>query len=201
MSEWWTYRISDFLMVAPATWWRQVELHNTGHGPWPGVAFGAGLAVALGSWRGRARDERLALFALGIAWAWIGWAFYAERLAEIHLAAPWLAAACYVQAGLLAIAGAWPVGAPAERPPSGTRRVALAFAALVVLGYPWIGVIAGRPLAQAEVVGWMPDPTAWATLAWMLALTHRAAWQRAVLVILPIAFAAAGLFHHATMAR
>ena len=200
MSEWWTYRISDFLMVAPATWWRQVELHNGEHGPGPWLALGAGLAVAVAFWRGRARDESLALAALAIAWAWIGWAFYARRVAEIHLAAPWLAAACYVQAGLLLIASARPIATPAERPPSGTRRVALVAGALVVLGYPWIGLLAGRPLAQAEVVGWMPDPTAWATLAWMLALTHRAAWQRAVLVLLPIFFAAAGLFHHATMA-
>ena len=35
MSEWWTYRISDFLMFAPATYWRLVELHNTQHGPGP----------------------------------------------------------------------------------------------------------------------------------------------------------------------
>ena len=200
MSEWWTYRISDFLMVAPATWWRQVELHNGEHGAGPWLAFAAGLAVAVAFWRGRARDERIALAALSLAWAWIGWAFYAQRLAELHLAAPWLAAACYAQAGLLAIAGAWPVSAAPERPPSGGRRAALVVGALVVLGYPWIGVLAGRPLAQTEVVGWMPDPTAWATLAWMLALTHRAAWQRLVLALLPTAFAAAGLFHHATMA-
>lgn len=80
------------------------------------------------------------------------------------------------------------------------RRVALALGGLVVIGYPWLGTLAGRPLAQAEVAGWMPDPTAWATLAWMLALTHRAAWQRAPLTVLPVGFAAAGLFHHATMA-
>ena len=28
MSEWWTYRPSDFLMFAPRTYWRLFELHN-----------------------------------------------------------------------------------------------------------------------------------------------------------------------------
>ena len=28
MSEWWTYRLSDFLMFSGATWYRLLELHN-----------------------------------------------------------------------------------------------------------------------------------------------------------------------------
>lgn len=28
MSEWWTYRLSDFLMFSPATYWRMVERYN-----------------------------------------------------------------------------------------------------------------------------------------------------------------------------
>ena len=28
MSEWWTYRLSDFLLFAPRTYWRQFELLN-----------------------------------------------------------------------------------------------------------------------------------------------------------------------------
>jgi hypothetical protein len=200
MGEWWTYRISDFLMVAPATYWRQVELHNTQHGPGPWLAACAGVAVAIAFWRSRPRDERLALAALGVGWAWIGWAFYAQRLADIHLAAPWLAAACGVQAVLLGIASAWPASAPPERL-CRVRRFALGAGTLVVLAYPWIGVLAGRPWVQSEVAGWMPDPTAWSTLAWIVALTHRPRWQRGVLVVLPIAFVLAGLLHHATMAR
>ena len=33
MSEWWTYRPSDFLMFAPDTYWRLFELHNAAW--WP----------------------------------------------------------------------------------------------------------------------------------------------------------------------
>ena len=108
--------------------------------------------------------------------------------------------ACGVQAVLLVIESAWPALAPPERL-CRARRLALGAGTLVVLAYPWIGVLAGRPWVQSEVVGWMPDPTAWATLAWMVALTHRPRWQRGVLMVLPIAFVLGGLFHHATMAR
>ena len=43
MSEWWTYRLSDFLMFSPRTYYRLFELYNAevwpGH--WVGLSVGA----------------------------------------------------------------------------------------------------------------------------------------------------------------
>ena len=43
MSEWWTYRPSDFLMFAPRTYWRLFELHNEAW--WPAQAIVSVLAA------------------------------------------------------------------------------------------------------------------------------------------------------------
>jgi hypothetical protein len=49
MSEWWTYRLSDFLLFAPNTYYRLFELYNDAI--WPlqlaGLALGAVLLVLL----------------------------------------------------------------------------------------------------------------------------------------------------------
>ncbi len=33
MSEWWTYRLEDFLLFSPRVYWRMFELHN--EAVWP----------------------------------------------------------------------------------------------------------------------------------------------------------------------
>ena len=56
---------------------------------------------------------------------------------------------------------------------------------LVVLavGYPLVGLAAGRALVQTEVVGLAPDPTAIATLG--LLLLARPGWIRLTLSVIP----------------
>ena len=48
------------------------------------------------------------------------------------------------------------------------RSTGLGLFGFAVLGYPWIGVMLGRPLSQAEVFGMAPDPTAIGTLGVLL---------------------------------
>ena len=43
MSEWWTYRPSDFLLFAPRTYYRLVETYNAESWPWQAVALAAAL--------------------------------------------------------------------------------------------------------------------------------------------------------------
>ena len=52
MSEWWTYRLSDFLMFAPRTYYRLFELTNAEVWPLQFVAIIAGLAMLWLVWRG-----------------------------------------------------------------------------------------------------------------------------------------------------
>ena len=55
MSEWWTYRLSDFLMFSPRTYWRLIENYNQAIWPAQVVALAAGLVLLwlAADWRAR----------------------------------------------------------------------------------------------------------------------------------------------------
>lgn len=188
MSDWWSYGLSDFLMFSPQAYWRLVARHNEHW--WPGQALAcaaaAGLPFLLAG--GRMGLQRAALALLALAWAWLAWAFHARSYAEIFIAAPWLAAAATVQSLLLLVAAvALPpsAGAPAHRP-AGLILCALAAA------YPLLAPLTGHAWREAEVFGFMPEPTALATLGALLALGPRGAGVRPLLALLPVLSLALG---------
>lgn len=178
MTEWWTYGLSDFLMFSPEAYWRLVARHNAAW--WPGHVLGlaASLAVVALLWR---QHARAVLVLLATAWAWVGWAFHLQRHAEIFLAARWLAGAFFLQAVLLAIAACLQrdEGAP-KRP-----RVALVFAG-VACAWPLLAPLTGHSWSEAEVFGFMPDPTALLTVAAVLALHAQPLWRRVLLSVVPV---------------
>lgn len=167
MSEWWTYRLSDFLMFSPRTYWRLVELYNLDWWPLHLVALTAGLAsLALVASRKPAALRVMAVL-LAAAWFWVGWAFHWQRYAAINWAAQYAALAFALQALLLLALGLrrGPAASPA---PPGMRRLGWALAAAGLLVYPFTAWMAGRPWLQAEVFGMAPEPTALATLGLLL---------------------------------
>ena len=46
MSEWWTYRLSSFLLFSPHTYGRLIERYNASIWPWQLAGLAAGLAIA-----------------------------------------------------------------------------------------------------------------------------------------------------------
>ena len=172
MTEWWTYRLSDFLMFSPAIYWRMVERMNRELWPLPLVALAVGLVLLVTVATRPGGAPRVVLVVLGVAWAWVGWAFHWQRYAPINWAAEYMAAAFWVQAALLA-------GAPPPRPGHrvpwvpAVRHAGLALALAGLLLYPLLPVVLGRPWAQAEVAGLVPEPTALATLGLLMALQPR----------------------------
>jgi Family of unknown function (DUF6064) len=184
MTEWWTYRLSDFLMFSPAIYWRMVERMNRELWPLPlaMLALGMGLvwlAASRRPWAGKAVAGALA----GV-WLWVGWAFHWQRYAQINWAAEHLAAAFALQGALL-LGAAW-VGKAADAAPGNARSrgIGLALAACGVLAWPFMAVAEGRPMAQAGLFGLMPEPTALATLGLLMA-THLkpAPWLAAIPVL------------------
>jgi hypothetical protein len=190
MSEWWTYRLSDFLMFSPTIYWRLVERYNREVWPLQVPMF---LAGALLFWLSAARHpaaQRVVPAVLAAVWLWVGWAFHWQRYATINWAAQYLAAAFAVQAALL-IGVAMMFGAGGETAATGSRArpLGLLLAAFGVLLYPLAGALAGRPWQQAEVFGLMPEPTALATLGLLLATRQS---RRRWLLIIPALSLAAG---------
>ena len=183
MPELWTYGLADFLMFSPQVYWRLVERHNAQWWPaqLPALAVAAALPLLLRS-PSLAR-RRLALVLLALAWAWLGWAFHWRHYAEIFLAAPWVAGACALEALLLAAAMGCRPTEGAEVPSPGALSWVLQALALL---YPLAAPLTGHPWAEAEVFGFMPDPTALATLGVLAALQPWPAWSRALLAVVPV---------------
>lgn len=188
MSEWWSYGLSDFLMFSPETYWRLVARFNARWWPWQWLGAMAALALPLllASRRGAARRTALALLAL--AWAWVAWAFHARAHAEIFLGAPWLAGAGALQALLLLLATA-ALHLPERL--SWTAHAGLGLCALAS-AYPLLGPLTGHPWREAEVFGFLPEPTALATVGALLALGPRRRGLRVLLAIVPVLSLAIG---------
>jgi hypothetical protein len=184
MSEWWTYRLSDFLMFSPATYWRMVERYNREVWPLQVVMVAAGVCLLWWVGARRPKAQQVVAGVLAAAWAWVGWAFHAERYAQINWAATYLAVAFAVQAALLIVAGLSAKATITRPERSRLRGVGLALAAIGILVYPFISLSAGRPLAQAELFGLMPEPTALATIGLLLASRPvPGAWLMAIPVL------------------
>lgn len=199
MSEWWTYRLADFLMFSPATYQRLFELHNAAWWPAQTVAVALGSLAAWLGWhhvaahdaRRAGRADRIVGIVLALAWGLVAWAFLGSRLASIHWAAPGLAAAFALQAGLLAAMVLRPTARvrPSLAAPPGRRAVGFALWLLALAGLPLLTLALGRPASQSPWFGLMPDPTVLATFGALLWLPRGGAWW---LWPLPLAWAAVG---------
>ena len=89
MSEWWTYAPSDFLLFAPRTYYRLIELHNLDVWPMQFVALLLGVAILVLARGERAWRRRAVAAILAGCWLWVGWAFHIQRYATINWVAPW----------------------------------------------------------------------------------------------------------------
>ena len=171
MTEWWTYRPSDFLLFSSKTYYRLFELYNRAMWPAHLLALIAGCFILV--LLARSRGARASGVIDGVAWLWVAWAFFFQRYASINWAANWFAVAFAIEGVLLIVI-------PAQPRKSWTGFAVFAFALFVE---PLIGVIAGRTWWQIEMFGMTPDPTAVATIGLLLARRSRG---RAALFVIPI---------------
>lgn len=171
MTEWWSYRPSDFLLFAPRTYYRLFELYNAE--VWPGQLVVLALALVL-AWCLRQRRARAALVLLALAWCWVAWGYHLRHYASIHWAAPGFALGFAVQGGLLLMLAATGVQGRADR----AGRIGLGLLLFAVAVQPGLGGLFDRPWQQAEWFGLAPDPTAVGTLGLLLWLRADAAPRR-----------------------
>lgn len=168
MSEWWTYRLSDFLMFSPATYWRLVERYNREVWPLQLLTVAAGAMLL---WWAAARRPGAGRWAAGVLapmWLFVGWAYYWQRYAPINWAAEYFAIACALQAMLLFVVAVIPKGADARSTGPLVLTGGLVLAGIGMFVYPFLALVANRPWSQAEVFGIMPGPTAMGTLGLLL---------------------------------
>ena len=183
MSEWWTYRLSDFLMFSPAVYWRLVERYNRGVWPLQALTLAMGLVLLWWVTARRPMAGRAVAGLLAVLWLGVGWAFHWQRYATINWAANYFAVGFALQALLLLMAAVKPVPGNPAAGNAQSRAVGLALATSGVMLYPLLGAAAGRDGAQAEVFGLMPEPTALATVGLLMATRQP---YRGWLMVIPI---------------
>jgi hypothetical protein len=194
MSEWWTYRLSDFLMFSPRTYYRMFELYNRAVWPAQLVALVFGVTLVACVARPTALRSRAAATILAGAWLWVAFAFHLRRFAAIHTGAKYLAAAGVVEVLLLLGFVVQPGSPGSSRRLGRNDLVGLAIALFAVGVQPLIGPLLGRDWHQVELFGLAPDPTALATLGVLLVLRRPWSWLAWVVPILWCLFSGATLW-------
>ena len=194
MSEWWTYRLTSFLLFSPSTYYRMFERYNLAI--WPaqlaGVSIGLAIVALLIGKRGH--HERIVAGLLAACWMWIALAFHYQRYAQINWAATWFALAFASEALLLIVVGVLAGRLHLQLARSGVHWIATSIVAMSILGYPLLAPITGRPWTTAEIFGVAADPTAIASVAVLALVRGRIRWLLLVIPVLWCAVAAATLW-------
>ncbi|MES2635525.1 MAG: DUF6064 family protein [Pseudomonadota bacterium] len=167
MSEWASYELSDFLMFSAATYWRLVERLNTDAWPLQVIAMATGLVLVWMVAAGKKLSVPATGAVLALAWFSVGWNFHWQSFAPINWGARYLAWAFWVQAMLLMGVALRP--GPRAAPSVRTRWAGVVVALVAVIIYPAITALIGGSPARAEFAGFMPEPTALATVGLLVA--------------------------------
>lgn len=194
-SEWWTYRLSDFLMFSPRLYGRLFESVNA-------VGWPIALALtALGAWALIESRARMALAVSGLATGASAWLFLHWRYAPINWAVePFVWAFALLAAVLLGWAARGPV-----LPAVGQGRwprIGAGLMAWALIGHPLLGLgvnlLAGKSWTGLPLFGLAPDPTAIYTLGALLR-TCGAGALRGVVALVPLAWCLFSALMHLAM--
>ena len=183
MSEWWTYRPSDFLLFAPRTYYRLIELYNNDIWPLQVAALIVGMLVFWLMLGRKPSGARLATAMLAACWLWVAWAFHWQRYTTINWSASYFAVGFAIEALLLIWIGVIRGQMQFDSFWSVTGRVGSAVFVFALIVEPLIGLLSGRSWLQLEVFGVGADPTVVATLGLLMATSrvHWLAWAVPVL--------------------
>ena len=194
MSEWWTYRLSSFLLFSPRTYYRLLELYNLAIWPAQLAGMAIGLAIIALMIGKHGHRDRIIAGLLAACWLWTGWAFHYQRYAQINWAAPWFAAAFAFEALLLVVVGVLAGRLVSRREGDGKLWIPTLIVAISIFGYPLLAPLTGRPWTTAETFGVAADPTAIASVAVLARVRGRIRWLLLAVPLLWCAVAAATLW-------
>jgi hypothetical protein len=183
MSEWWTYRLTSFLLFSPRTYYRTIELYNLAVWPLQLVGVAIGIAIVALLVRKQRRRYRIVAALLAVCWLWIAWAFHYQRYAQINWAASWIAVAFALEALLLVAIGSMGGRIVFELSSRRLYWIAIALITIIVVGYPLLAPLTGRSWTAAEVFGTAADPTALATVAILALIRGPIRW---ILLMVPL---------------
>lgn len=181
MSEWWTYRLRDFLLFSPRTYFRLFEIYNSAIWPAQIAALGLGVLILLFLRHPSSSRGRWVSGILAACWLWVAIAFHMKRYATINWTAVYFGWGFVLEAALWIGLGAlgrltW------TGPPDLARHIGLGILLFALAVEPLAIPILGREWRQIPIFGVTPDPTALATLGVLLAASGPA---RGALAVIP----------------
>ena len=189
MQDWWTYRLSDFLLFSPRTYYRMFELYHRSIWPAQVAALASLAAILLLMKREEAWARRGIAGVLAAWWLWVGITFHLDRYAQINWSAKYFAGLFAIQGLLLAWYGIVRARVQLRVARGVGDRVAVGLLVVAVLLEPIASRLAGRTWQQVELVGVTPDPTAIATIALLALAVPRSPWW---LFVVPVIWCAIG---------
>jgi hypothetical protein len=168
MSEWWTYRLTDFLLFSPRTYDRLFELYNTAIWPAQIVAIAFGLVIWVLLSRATVSSGRVVAGVLTASWLWVGIVFQMKRYATINWAATYFGLAFVLEAALLLWLGVFRGRLTFGQPTDRVGWLGLGMFLFPLWAQPLTDLVLGRRWSRLEIFGVAPDPTVIATLGLLM---------------------------------
>lgn len=165
MNGWSSYALQDFIPFTADIYFRLLERMSEAFWPLHLLTLVLGFAAL---WLAVKNRGRLACLIIAPVWAYVGFAFFIQRYAELNWAGSYIGYVFVAQAILfilIALTGKGLDKTSSKRP---AAVIGIVIAIVGLIGWPLIAPLTGVSWSQAEVFGIHPDPTAITTLGLIL---------------------------------
>ena len=180
MNSWSSYTLQDFIPFTADIYFRLLE--RMGETFWPLHLLTLLLGVAA-MWLALKNRARLASLFIAPVWAFVAFAFFIQRYAELNWAGGYIGYFFLAQAILLLFIAMTGIGLdsmPRKRP---AAVIGIVIALVGLIGLPFIAPFTGGTWSQAELFGIHADPTAMTTLGLILIMFR--GWALWLIAIIP----------------
>lgn len=180
MNGWSSYALQDFIPFTTDIYFRLLERMNETFWPLHLLTLALGLTAL---WLAVKNRGRLACLFIAPVWAFVAFAFFIQRYAELNWAGGYIGYFFVAQAILfilIALTGMGLDNASRKRP---AAVIGIAIALVGLIGWPFIAPLTGGSWSQAEVFGIHADPTAIVTFGLTLILLR--GWGLWLIALIP----------------
>lgn len=180
MNGWSSYALQDFIPFTADIYIRLLERLNESFWPLHLLTLALGLATL---WLAIKNRGRLACLLIAPVWAFVGFAFFIQRYAELNWAGGYIGYFFVAQAILFILIAVTGKGHDKVSSKSPAVVISISLAIVGLIGWPFIALLTGDAWPQAEVFGIHADPTALTTLGLVLILFR--GWALWLMAMIP----------------
>jgi len=180
MNDWSSYALQDFIPFTADIYFRLLERMGETFWPLHLLTLVLGVATVVLALQSRGR---LVCLLLAPVWAFVGFAFFIQRYAELNWAGGYIGYVFYAQTILLLLIALTGIGLDESSRKRPTAVIGIAIVLTGLIGLPLMAPLTSGSWFQAEVFGIHADPTATMTLG--LALIMLRGWVLWFIAVIP----------------